>query len=174
VALGDSIIDSRTGSATFLQRLVQLHLDKHSQATIALEKVRPEEVHRYGVIEPGCTEGDVLEILDLVEKPRPTQAPSLYAIAARYVFDPVIFDSIASIAKGVGGEYQLTDAITALCRSKAPVWGLALGDRERRFDIGNFLSYWDAFFQVCIEDPEIGEAFAARARAHLQNVSKDG
>jgi len=168
VALGDSIIDSKVGSASFLHRMLELHDTKKCQATIALETVKAEEVHRYGVVKPGMQQGDVVEVVDLVEKPRSETAPSRLAIAARYVFEPVIFDMIASIAKGVGGEYQLTDAIKALLRADASVWGLALGEGDRRFDIGNFLSYWDAFFQMCIEDPEIGAVFAERAKNHLK------
>ena len=66
--LGDSIIDSRAGSASFLKRMMDLHVERGSQATIALEKVKPEEVHRYGIIQPGTVEGDVVQITDLIEK----------------------------------------------------------------------------------------------------------
>ncbi len=70
----------------------------------------------------------------MVEKPTPQDAPSRYAVAARYVLSPAIFDILQSQPPGAGGEIQLTDALKTLIQHE-PVHGVAL--KAKRHDIGN-------------------------------------
>ena len=96
---------------------------------------------------------------DLVEKPSISEAPSNLAVAARYVFSPRIFQFIDRTPPGKGGEIQITDSIRLMIGQGYPVWGVKLAEGEKRYDIGNFKSYYEAFFDFSLFDPELGEQF---------------
>jgi UTP--glucose-1-phosphate uridylyltransferase len=107
----------------------------------------------------------------LVEKPDPDSAPSHYAIASRYVFAPQIFDAIRAIKQrppGKGGEFQLTDAIQWLLEQGHSVWAVQLTRGEKRYDIGNFETYWKAFIEICLSDKEFGESVEQHLRQLLE------
>jgi len=169
VALGDSIIANHHGEEPLLSRMLRAHEERQAAATIAIETVPREVVHRYGIVgpAPGQENEPVFAITDLVEKPSAAEAPSNYAVAARYVFTPVIFQAIRNITTGAGGEYQLTDAIRLLLEAGLPVVGVRLGPGERRYDIGNFASYYKACLDFALADEELGKEFAQYAAARL-------
>ncbi len=157
VALGDSII--RNGSEGSLCRsLIEAHIVSGAGCTIALEEVAPEDTYRYGVVAPvaGADLTGAFEIDDLVEKPMPGTAPSSLAIAARYVFSPAIFEAIRRTAPDRKGELQLTDSIRLLKQLGHTVYGLRLRAGERRYDIGNFESYFTAFIDFALADEKYG------------------
>ncbi len=113
------------------------------------------------------TAGDIFELADVIEKPSPDEAPSNLAIAARYVLSPAIFDALETTAPGKGGEIQLTDAHPR--RSSAQggkAYGVRLTGGERRYDIGNFDAYFQAFVEFALADPRHGEAL----RRHLEDL----
>jgi UTP--glucose-1-phosphate uridylyltransferase len=165
VALGDSIIglDSKSDVVARMSRVFEEH---NAAAVIAVEAVAPEDAHRYGIVrpldsargKPANGSGDVFELADLVEKPRAGSAPGNLAIAARYVLAPSIFDALEKTRAGVGGEIQLTDAIRRLMRDGGRVFAMRLGPAERRFDIGNLESYFRAFVEFALADPQHGHA----------------
>jgi UTP--glucose-1-phosphate uridylyltransferase len=113
------------------------------------------DVHRYGVARPK-EGGDLFELADVVEKPSREDAPSNLAIAARYVFAPSIFGALERIQPGADGEIQLTDAIRLLIKEGGRVYGMCLRDDERRYDIGNFESYFQAFVEFALADEKYG------------------
>ena len=154
VSLGDSIIRS-SGENNLLSRMIDVHVDNEAGATIAVEEVAADEVHQYGIVDPDG-EGEVFPIKGLVEKPKPSEAPSRLAIAARYIFDPVIFDCIERTVAEPGGELQLTDSIRVLLNMGRLVQCVMLGPEERRYDIGNFASYFRAFVDFALEDDKYG------------------
>ncbi|MCX7969279.1 MAG: UTP--glucose-1-phosphate uridylyltransferase [Armatimonadetes bacterium] len=159
VSLGDSIIwTPRTGS--LLQRIMHAHLELKAAATIAVETVPKQHVSRYGIVAPAHLEktsaGEAMRLADIVEKPSVEEAPSRFAVAARYIFEPVIYDALRETPPSLGNEIQLTDAIRLLVREGYPVYALALEPDEQRWDIGNFESYFKAFVQVAMMDEECG------------------
>jgi UTP--glucose-1-phosphate uridylyltransferase len=95
-------------------------------------------------------------VVNLVEKPAPQNAPSNLAIAGRYVFSPVIFDMIRRVKPDARGEIQLTDAIQFLCDEGRRVVAVKLAREEKRFDIGNFPSYFESFVEFALADPAYG------------------
>jgi UTP--glucose-1-phosphate uridylyltransferase len=107
--------------------------------------------------EPGG--GDAFRVIDLIEKPKPENAPSNLAIAGRYVFSPLIFDMIRRIKPDSRGEIQITDAIRLLCEEGKRVIAVKLAPSEKRYDIGNFPSYFETFVEFALADPEHGEGF---------------
>ncbi|MFP3897046.1 MAG: UTP--glucose-1-phosphate uridylyltransferase [Anaerolineales bacterium] len=157
VALGDSIIKDRDG-ASFLRAMIETHLESGVACTIAVEEVDPGEVHRYGIIEPGeeAPNGRSIAVENVVEKPQPEAAPSNLAIAARYIFSPVIFEAIERTAPDQRGELQLTDSIKHLLQLGHRVRAIPLRPGERRYDIGNFESYFRAFIDFAIADEKYG------------------
>src|SRR3954452_13666982 len=164
VALGDSIIGMHAASDV-VERMTRCYHERRAAAVIAFEEVPPEEVSQYGIARPK-TDGELFEIADLVEKPSPREAPSNLAIAARYVLSPAIFDALAQTRRGKGGEIQLTDAIRAVIRNGGRAYGIRLRADERRYDIGNFEAYFEAFAAFALADPHYGPAF----RRHLLRV----
>lgn len=159
VALGDSIIGLNAES-DIVQRMQRCFTEHHCDAVIAFEEVPHNEVQRYGIAQPKDA-GEVFEVLDVVEKPVPDEAPSNLAIAARYIFTPKIFEALDRIAPGVGGELQLTDAIRLLTREPGKVYGVRLRPDERRYDIGNFDAYFQAFVEFALADERFGEPLRA-------------
>jgi UTP--glucose-1-phosphate uridylyltransferase len=154
VALGDSIIGMHAASDV-VRRMTACFVDRQAAAVIAFEEVPESEVQQYGIAKPKGP-GDVFEIEDVVEKPAPGEAPSTLAIAARYVLSPGIFEALERTPPGKGGEIQLTDAIRSVIRNGGRAYGVRLHREERRYDIGNFESYFQAFVEFALADPRFG------------------
>jgi UTP--glucose-1-phosphate uridylyltransferase len=155
VALGDSIIGLNAQS-NIVQRLLEEFSRTGADAVIAFEPVPRDEVVYYGIAKPRHQASAVFELADIVEKPSVNEAPSNLAVAARYVFAPGIFDWLSRTPPGKGGEIQLTDAIRLLIQNGGKVIGMQLAADERRFDIGNFDSYFRAFIEFALADPRHG------------------
>jgi UTP--glucose-1-phosphate uridylyltransferase len=100
-------------------------------------------------------------LADLVEKPSPTEAPSRLAVAARYVLSADVFAPLRQTRPGKGGEIQLTDAIRQMIAAGKPVFGLRLAPGEKRYDIGNFESYFVSFLESVLADPQFGAKLQA-------------
>jgi UTP--glucose-1-phosphate uridylyltransferase len=164
VALGDSIIGMHAESDV-VKRMTQCFEAQDAAAVIAFEEVTEHEVSQYGIAKP-ASDDEVFQILDLVEKPSTRDAPSRLAIAARYVLSPAIFDALAKTRRDARGEIQLTDAIRDLIRSGGRAFGVRLRPGERRYDIGNFEAYFEAFVEFALADPKFG----ATLRQHLQTL----
>ena len=155
VALGDSVIVSRQESSP-LQRLINGYQANPAFAAITVERVPIEDAYRYGMIKPvSATDGEMFEIDGLVEKPKVEESPSDYAIAGRYIFDPGIFDWIRNTPPGVGGEHQITDSIRLSMENGNRIWCAPLLGGERRYDIGNFKTFCEAFTAMCMLDGEL-------------------
>jgi UTP--glucose-1-phosphate uridylyltransferase len=163
VALGDSIIGLNAQS-DIVHRMVDEFESSKADIVVAFEEVAKADVVRYGIAQPAGEIGDRFALQDLIEKPSVDEAPSQLAVAARYVFSASIFDALNETQPGKGGEIQLTDAIRILLKRGAKGVGMRLGDDERRFDIGNYDSYFKAFVEFALADPQYGESL----KAHLQ------
>ena len=171
VALGDSILVSRS-QRPVLERMVDVHSERRPAATIAVEEVPREAVNRYGIVAPKGSAGSVFAIRGLIEKPSPSKAPSNLAAAGRYVLEPSIFDAIRRIKPGVGGELWLTDALRLLLGEGHEVLCVRLRKGEHRLDIGNFLSYYQAFAELSLADPEHGMAMRSWLRKRLRRKGR--
>jgi len=165
VALGDSIIGLNAESRV-VRTMIEAFESRGAEVVVALEEVPAEEVENYGIAQPRRGADVVFELDDLIEKPSRAEAPSNLAVAARYVCSPVIFDYLEKTQPGKGDEIQLTDAIRALIHDGRRVLGVRLSPAEKRFDIGNFESYFEAFAEFALADPQYGPAL----RAHLAGL----
>jgi UTP--glucose-1-phosphate uridylyltransferase len=152
VLLGDDVMDG----AGLLRSMIDVHA-RYDRSVVALMEVPDEEISLYGcaAAHPGPEDGLVL-IDGLVEKPAVADAPSNLAIMGRYLFTPDIFDAIAEVAPGRGGEIQLTDAI-ALQLGEREVYGKTF--TSGRFDTGNKLDYLKATVELALRRPDLGPPF---------------
>ena len=121
-------------------------------------EVTPEEISAYGVfdVEP-VADGDnpdVLKVNGMVEKPKASDAPSMYAAAGRYVLDRAIFDALRRVDRGAGGEVQLTDAIALLITQGHPVHVVV--HRGSRHDLGNPGGYLKAAVDFALDRDDYG------------------
>ena len=169
VALGDSIIGLHAQSDV-VATMVQHFESSGADGVIALEEVPREEVVHYGIAEPRGAVDDVFELKDMVEKPSVAEAPSNLAVAARYVFSAAIFDYLEKTPRGKGNEIQLTDAIRMMIADGRKVLGVRLAPGERRFDIGNFDSYFSTFVEFALADPQYGPALRTHLRKLLEQA----
>lgn len=170
VSLGDSLIRSESPGST-LSRLIETHLHENAAATILFETVALEDVVRYGIAKPMGEPGRTFAVADLVEKPCVEEAPSTLAVAGRYVFAPTVFEYIRRTEPGRGGEIQITDTMRLMLQDGLPIWGVRMGEGERRLDIGNYRSYFRAFLDMALMDPDYGADLAEFARSRLDEDS---
>jgi len=168
VALGDSILGRHAGSMA-LTRMKELFVEHNCVAVVAFEEVERNEVHQYGIAEPAeaLREDGSFLIRDLIEKPSIDEAPSQLAIAARYIFSERIFPALHETKPGKGGEIQLTDAIRLLLQAGEKVVGFKLPPQDKRYDIGNFESYFKAFIDFALHDPAHGAELRKFTRSLL-------
>jgi UTP--glucose-1-phosphate uridylyltransferase len=158
VALGDSIIG---GSSAIVSRMNEVFAGTGAACVIAVEEVPREQVSSYGIVKPGVPlHNGAFVIDDLVEKPAMEDAPSNLAIAARYIFNPEIYPALDRTLPGKGGEIQLTDAIKLLLDGRRKILGVRLAPDEKRYDIGNFESYFEAFITFALKEyPNLKKLF---------------
>jgi UTP--glucose-1-phosphate uridylyltransferase len=151
-----------------MRDMMSAHEDLKAAAVVVVEEVKPEDAHRYGIIQPqGTLPGPKEPFLlsDIVEKPPRGSAPSNLAVAARYVFSPAIFEMLRRTPPDAKGEIQLTDAIRLLIKNDLPVYAWLLGPDQPRHDIGNFESYFKTFIDMVLTD----EKYGYMARQYLKS-----
>lgn len=175
VAFGDSTIaGAEPGGA--VRRLLAVHLKAQAAATVLVQPVSLEATRRYGIVSPGERFDETAFVLaDIVEKPGPEAAPSRYAVCARWVFAPVVFDYLRDQQPGLGAEIQLTDAIRAMIADGRRVLGVPLQPGEVRLDVGNFESYGRAWLRAMLTDARYGEGlrdYAAKLLAHMADPDR--
>ncbi|MGD9510315.1 MAG: UTP--glucose-1-phosphate uridylyltransferase GalU [Geminicoccaceae bacterium] len=124
---------------------------------LAVMEVPQEHTARYGVIDPGTTEGRLTEVKGMVEKPQPEVAPSRLAVIGRYVLMPEVFAVLDAQKPGAGGEIQLTDAMAALI-GRQPFHGYRF--EGRRFDCGDKLGYLEAIVAMASKRADLQPGFA--------------
>jgi UTP--glucose-1-phosphate uridylyltransferase len=152
VLLSDDVMLNPAGQPVTKQ-LIDAHV-AHRGSVIAVQRVEPEEVSRYGILDPLHEEGRVVEIRDLVEKPSMEDAPSDLAVLGRYVLTPKIFDVLEQTSRGAGGEIQLTDGIRGLI-DEQPVFGYQF--EGTRHDAGTRLGWLMANVAVALESDDADE-----------------
>jgi len=140
---------------------------RYGRSVVAIQRVEREAVASYGIIRgrPVADKqwgGRLFRIDDMVEKPRPRQAPSNLAIIGRYVLTPAIFRELAATHPGAGGEIQLTDALRRLLE-KEPIYGYVF--EGKRHDAGSKLGFLQATVEMALKRPDLGKDFRKYLRA---------
>ncbi len=155
VILPDDMIDD--DSTGCLSQMVAVY-QQHPHSIIAIEEVNRSETDKYGIVNISPVAGPVHRIEAIVEKPKPDVAPSNLAVVGRYILSDSIFEHLAHLGKGAGGEIQLTDGIAALLK-KEPV--LAYEFSGTRYDCGSKLGYLKAMMNYGLKHAEVKGEFAA-------------
>ena len=165
VALGDSLIGLNSQSDV-CRRMIETFDREGADAVIAFQEVPRSEVVHYGIAEVNGEPSDVFDLSDLIEKPSVEDAPSNLAVAARYICRPSIFEKLERTEPGKNGEIQLTDALRMMLRDGGHILGIRLAPGEKRYDVGNFEAYFNAFIEAALADPQYG----ADVAKHLHRI----
>lgn len=160
VAFGDCIISSYS-SVSPLSRMLKCH-EMYPQAAVTIcEIVEPNKVNRYGILDPAypkeVTGVEPFQLKDIIEKPSIDQAPSRYAVAARWLLSPDILQCLHEAQTDSRGEINLTDSVRNWMRSGGDTWAVPLSVDEKRWDIGGWESYFNASIEMILSDDEYGE-----------------
>lgn len=138
--------------------------EKHGGNIIAVEEVKPEETHQYGIVARGKDYGSTFEITGMVEKPPQGTAPSNFIISGRYILEPEIFALLEKHEKGAGGEIQLTDAMIHLAKTR-PFHGVRFDGRT--YDTGSKLGFLAANVAFGLARPDVAEGLRAELKKLL-------
>lgn len=149
VLLGDDVI---FGDTPAIGQLIAQQ-GGGDQAVVALLEVPRDQTDRYGVCAGEWQAGGrLMQVREMIEKPRPEEAPSCHAIVGRYVLPAGIFEILARLGPGRGGEIQLTDALAVLA-AQGRVQGLVFSGE--RHDTGNVLGLLRAALFAARRDPAL-------------------
>ncbi len=131
---------------------------KFAASLVAVRNVSREETRRYGIVDASGEDAAArsMKIRSVVEKPAPEAAPSTLAIVGRYVLSPAIFDCIANLDPGAGGEIQLTDGISRLLKLEQV---MAYRYQGRHYDCGSKVGFLEATVAFGLKHPEVGAEF---------------
>jgi UTP--glucose-1-phosphate uridylyltransferase len=164
VLLGDVLIP---GPNPATKQLIAAY-EATGVGAIAVEEVPRDKTHLYGIVDgepaPQPPFGNrLMRIKNLVEKPKPENAPSNLAITGRYVLPPEIFDCLARTKPGAGNEIQLTDGLRILAQETG-LWAYIYEGIS--YDAGDKLGFLKATVELALENPEFGSAF----RSYLKTL----
>jgi UTP--glucose-1-phosphate uridylyltransferase len=130
---------------------------------LCTEEVAPERTQSYGILSPGRIDGDLTEVLGLVEKPKPAEAPSRMAVMGRYILQPQVMRVLDAQERGAGGEIQLTDAMARMI-GEQPFHALKVD--AVRHDCGDKAGFVIANLAVALEREDI----APKVREYLAGL----
>ncbi|HET7442989.1 MAG TPA: UTP--glucose-1-phosphate uridylyltransferase GalU [Terriglobales bacterium] len=163
VLLADDIVDAKIPC---LKQMMNV-FEETGSSVIATQKVEGPAISAYGVLDVKNTDprfnGRLYEIRNMVEKPKPADAPSNLAVIGRYILTPGIFDALSKTKTGTGGEIQLTDGMRLLLASEKMY---AYAYEGRRHDTGDKLGFLKATVEFALKRPDLGEAF----RTYLKDL----
>ena len=139
VILADDLCDNKNNGV--LTQMVKLYEKYPNKCIVAIEEIPKEFTHKYGVIAGELIEDNLYQVNNMIEKPKPDDAPSNLAIIGRYILIPEIFDIIKKTKPGRGGEIQITDALLTLAKDDKV---LAYKFEGTRFDCGSVDGFVEA------------------------------
>ena len=151
VLLADDLIKSHVPCLAQMSN----HYQNVGGNIIAVEEVSPEHTDRYGIIEPGHWDHDLVEVEGIIEKPSPEVAPSNIAVIGRYILLPEVFDFLDSQTVGIGGEIQLTDSLSSMVGT-FPFHGFRFDGQ--RFDCGDKVGFQEANIAFSLDRTDMKES----------------
>ncbi len=129
---------------------------------VAVAEVPRGQTNKYGILKVGQDDGRMVEVLGLVEKPKPEEAPSNLSVIGRYVLLPEVIGHLSQMERGAGNEVQLTDAMAKMI-GNTPFHGLRY--EGRRFDCGDKIGFLEAQIAFALKRPEL----AAEVRGFMKH-----
>ena len=140
VILADDLCIADEGDVGVLSQMVKIY-DTYGCNIVAIQEVPKDKTHKYGIVAGEQIEGNLIRVSNMIEKPKPEEAPSNMAVVGRYILTPDIFDIISQTKPGSGGEVQITDALNKQAQNGCV---LAYKFRGRRFDCGSVDGFVEA------------------------------
>ena len=154
VHLADDLIDA---SVPCLRQMVDVFAAQGG-SVLGVQPVPPQDTDKYGIVSLERQLGPRIgKLSNIVEKPKPAEAPSNLAVVGRYLLTGDIFNDLAKIGRGAGGEIQLTDGIARLLK-RQPVFASEF--EGKRYDCGSKLGYLQATVEYGLKHPSLGADFA--------------
>jgi UTP--glucose-1-phosphate uridylyltransferase len=154
VHLADDLIDAKVPC---LKQMAQV-FEEHQCSVLGVQTVNKQDTDKYGIVTLDRKIGPRLgKMSHIVEKPKPEKAASNLAVVGRYLLTAAIFDDLAKIGTGAGGEIQLTDGIARLMQ-REPVYAFEF--EGKRYDCGSKLGYLQATVEYGLKHPSLGKEFA--------------
>ncbi|MBD3612247.1 MAG: UTP--glucose-1-phosphate uridylyltransferase GalU [Hydrogenovibrio crunogenus] len=138
-----------------LAQMTEQYRKMHT-SVVALEAVPDDQVEKYGI---AAVKGPDLRIVELVEKPKPADAPSNLSVVGRYIFTPRLMEILKTTKPGAGGEIQLTDAMDELLNEEV-MFGFEFKNGHT-YDCGDKLGYLQANVEYALRDKTLGKGFKA-------------
>jgi UTP--glucose-1-phosphate uridylyltransferase len=163
VLLADDVVDAETPA---LQQLIDVY-EKYNAPVIATMQIQDETISRFGVIDADEVEPGIFKLKSIVEKPKFEDAPSDMAVIGRYIFTPELFGAIERIKTGLGGEYQVADAMRILLDEGFPFYAVKLDGV--RHDAGDKLGFLIATVEFALKREDLGADF----REYLKSLKLD-
>ena len=164
VHLADDLVDSPVAC---LKQMADVYA-RYGGSVLGVEHVPAQDTDRYGIVSVEAEVAPrVSKMSHIVEKPKPDKAPSTLAVVGRYLLSPSIFDDLAKIGKGAGGEIQLTDGIARLMQREAVY---AFEFAGKRYDCGTKLGYLQATVEFGLKHPQLGAAFGRYLQAYVASL----
>ena len=153
VLLGDDVVYN--DGTPCLKQLIDVYNEKGG-SVLGVQTVPHENICKYGCVD-GEKLGDRLySVKDMIEKPKPEEAPTDVGVLGRYVITPEIFEKLETTKPGAGGEIQLTDALKALTKEQAMYAYDFVG---RRYDVGDRLGFFEATVEYALRREDLSGQF---------------
>ena len=144
-----------------LQQMVEAYAETGGSMVAAME-VPSERTSAYGILDVGDTDGPVLPVQAMVEKPAPGEAPSNLAVIGRYILSPSVLENLNRMDKGAGGEIQLTDAIAREIGGREGVFGYRFNGQL--FDCGSKAGFLQATVAFALARDDLRDDLARYLR----------
>ncbi|HSV47560.1 MAG TPA: UTP--glucose-1-phosphate uridylyltransferase GalU [Ramlibacter sp.] len=163
VLLADDLMCGDDGGPGVLTQMVEV-FQRIPTSLLAVQEVPLEHVNRYGIVAGEPAGERMLRVRQMIEKPKPADAPSRMGVAGRYILTPGVFDQIRNQPRGAGGEIQLTDGIARLIDSEGVHAYQYLG---KRYDCGSKQGFLEATVELALKHPDVGPAFQEYLRSSV-------
>lgn len=149
ILFGDDIVDNKVPA---LKQLLDIY-KKTGSSVLALEKIDKKDTESYGIIKSGKSQGRLHKVEGLVEKPKPSAAPSNLGIIGKYVVTPEIIDALEKAKPSHGGEIRLIDGFMQLMKTQ-DLYGYEI--EGHRYDTGDKLGLITATVDFALKRNDLG------------------
>ena len=164
VLLGDDVVFS--DEKPCLKQLIDVY-ESTGGSVLGVQTVAHENICKYGCVDGEKIGDRTYTVNDMVEKPRPEEAPTDVAVLGRYIITPEIFEKLENTAPGAGGEIQLTDALRALAKEQSMYAYDFVG---RRYDVGDRLGFLQATVEYALRRSDLRDSFGAYLKEIAQTL----
>lgn len=149
VLFGDDIYDSKIPA---IKQLIKEY-ERLGTPIIGLHKIDKKDSEKYGMVASKGKDGNSYKIKSLVEKPKPSKAPSNMAIIGKYIVTPELMKDLEKAESATkDSEIRLIDGMREFIKH-SPIHGYEISGE--RFDTGDKLGYLKAVTHFALKHKEL-------------------